>query len=158
MGAGERGLRVGRAMHSADLFASSPALLQSAAARRRVVTKTQGLRPGLTPAGRWPTKGNTHALNRAPFMPSSFFPISNQRLRPPPSRLQALRCHPSGAGGEKFPGFHALGWKLGNFFSQAVRWPWPGSRVGGFVVGRGRRSSAASYAPNEVGVNVVTTY
>ena len=44
------------AMHGADEFATSPALLQSTTFGVEMrCHKTLGLRPGLTPAGRWPT-------------------------------------------------------------------------------------------------------
>ena len=73
-------------MQSADLFAASPALLQSAALSDTArCHQNPGLarssqRPGLTPAGRWPTPSTAMRLTNRHSHPASF---SNPQVCPP---------------------------------------------------------------------------
>gem|GEM_PF-3347749 len=71
-------------------------------------------------------------LNRAPFMPSRFFPFPNHRLRPPPPRLQALRCHPSGRR-QEVAEFPPLGMATRQLRSQPSSSLGRGAGKGGFA-------------------------
>ncbi len=82
----------------ADDLAASPALLQSATLREAASCKPQGLRPGLTPAGRWPTARADSKPVAAQLGYSTSQPSRSSRSSAHPASLkQAPGCHSRGS-------------------------------------------------------------